>query len=200
MLIVATGNEDKMREMRRILSKYSLISMREAGIEAEIEENGQSFAENALIKAREICRLSGKETIADDSGLVVEALGGAPGIYSARYGGENTSYPEKMHKLLTEIAATGDQERKASYVCVIAYVTPGGEEYTFEGVCNGRIGFAPCGTNGFGYDPLFISEDTGRTFAEMEAQEKDKYSHRTRALEKLHAFLKKKGSSHSATF
>lgn len=190
MLVVATGNQGKIKEFKRILPSYDFITMKEAGYDKEIEENGQSFEENALIKARTVCIATGKPAIADDSGLTVDALDGAPGIYSARYAGENATDAMLVDKLLTELSEVSKEQRMASFVCVIAYVTPEGEERTFRGECRGEISFAPKGKNGFGYDPVFLCPSTGRTFGEMSAEEKNKISHRAKALALFGDYMK----------
>ncbi len=192
MLVVATGNMGKMNEFRRILPTYSFMTMKEAGFYEEIEENGETFAENALIKARTVCRATGKAAIADDSGLTVDALGGAPGIYSARYAGEGASDSDLYHKLLKEIEDVPEEKRTAAFVSVIAYVTPEGEEKTFRGECRGIITFAPKGENGFGYDPVFFVPSIGKTFAEMNMEEKNAISHRGRAMALFKDYMERK--------
>ncbi len=192
MLVVATGNMGKMNEFRRILPSFSFVTMQEAGFFEEIEENGQTFEENALIKARAVCRATGSAAIADDSGLTVDALGGAPGIYSARYAGEHATDPERVAKLLRELSDVPEENRGAAFISVIAYVTPEGEEKTFRGECRGVISTAPEGENGFGYDPVFFVPETGKTFAQMCAEEKNAISHRGRALTLFKNFMETK--------
>lgn len=192
MLVVATGNMGKMNEFRRILPSFSFVTMKEAGFFEEIEENGQTFEENALIKARAVCSATGQAAIADDSGLAVDALGGAPGIYSARYAGENATDPERIAKLLEELKDVPAEKRGAAFVSVIAYVTPQGEEQTFRGECRGVIALRPEGENGFGYDPVFFVPHLGKTFAQMQGEEKNAISHRARALALFKAFMETK--------
>jgi len=192
MLVVATGNMGKMREFQRILPFYDIQSMHEAGFSGEIEENGETFEENALIKARAVWKATGKAAIADDSGLTVDALGGAPGIYSARYAGETASDEERVEKLLSALRDVPEEKRGAAFVSVIAYITPEGEELVFRGECQGKIDFSPKGENGFGYDPVFLVPETGKTFAEMDAEEKNKMSHRGKALALFKAYMEEK--------
>jgi XTP/dITP diphosphohydrolase len=184
-LLVATNNAGKVRELSQLLSDFPLrlrLLSDFAGV-AEAVETGETFAENATIKALYYSAHSGLLTLSDDSGLVVDALGGAPGVRSARYAGRDATYAERMSKLLGEIDATGDEERRARFVCVIAVANPSaGTLHTFEGTCEGRIARAPRGTGGFGYDPLFIPDGHERTFGELPAEVKHTLSHRARAL------------------
>lgn len=189
MLVIATGNMNKMREFQRILPSFKMMSMKEAGVLEEIAETGKTFAENALIKARAVCRMTGKPAIADDSGLCVDALSGAPGIFSARYAGENATNEARIEKLLHALDGVEDEQRGAAFVCVIAYVTPDGTEEIFTGECRGIITRAPRGEGGFGYDPVFFVQTEGLTFGEMDAATKDLYSHRAKALLKLKNYL-----------
>ena len=184
-LIFATGNEGKMKEIRMILGDldYEILSMKEAVLQADIDENATTFEENALLKASAACRETGYPAFADDSGLCVDALGGAPGIYSARYAGEHGNDEANNKKLLEN--RKGIENRHAAFVCSIACVFPDGSEPIIaEGKVEGEILEAPRGESGFGYDPLFEYE-TGKTFAEMTADEKNKVSHRARAIEKF---------------
>jgi len=190
-LIIATGNAGKLREIRAILPEYKVLSQKEAGVNIEVEETGTTFAENALLKARAIFEATGKPTVADDSGLVVDALDGAPGIYSARYAGEDATDEERNQKLLEELSDVPDEQRTARFVCVIAYVDEQGREYTFEGKCEGIIAHAPEGPNGFGYDPLFFSPDHGVTFGVFAPEIKNQVSHRSAALKLFRKFLDK---------
>ena len=186
-LLVATHNEGKTRELAGLLAgvPLKLRTLSEFPWVEEAEETGSTFAENAVIKARHYGSGSGLRALADDSGLVVDALGGAPGVYSARYGGRGITYGERMALLLKELAATGDVERRARFVCVIALFDPRtGEVETFEGVCEGRIADAPRGGGGFGYDPLFIPEGHAQSFGELSSEIKQNLSHRSRALAK----------------
>jgi XTP/dITP diphosphohydrolase len=189
-LILATRNAHKLRELTEILPGVELQPL-PPGVEIP-PEDGDSFAANALIKARAAHAASGEAAVADDSGIEVAALGGRPGIYSARYAGEGASDEENLAKLLREVAAAGD-ERRATYVCVIALVDERGAERTFEGRCAGRLTWRPRGAGGFGYDPGFVPDDTGpsdeRTMAELSPAEKHAISHRGRAALLLAAHL-----------
>ena len=171
-LIFATGNEGKMKEVRMILADlgFEIQSMKEAGIDIDIVEDGQTFEENALIKARAISKETGCLVLADDSGLEVDYMDKAPGIYSARFLGEDTSY------------GVPDPERTARFVCAIAAVFPDGSEYTERGTIEGIIGYEERGENGFGYDPIFYLPELGKTTAELDPEEKNKISHRGNAL------------------
>lgn len=191
-IIAATSNPGKISEIKKIFSSPSLeiISMKEAGIDIEIEENGSSFTENALIKARAIANLCGCSVLSDDSGLCVNALKGAPGIYSARYAGENATDEERMKKLLTELSDTKD--RTAKFVSSVAFITPDKTEITANGEVPGKIAYEPKGNGGFGYDPIFISDELGKTFGEASAEEKNSISHRARALHNLFIILTEK--------
>ncbi|MBE6857259.1 MAG: RdgB/HAM1 family non-canonical purine NTP pyrophosphatase [Ruminococcus sp.] len=187
-LVMATNNANKLREAREILAPLGieLISQKEAGAYIEPEENGTTFAENALIKARAVFAETGLPTIADDSGLCVDALDGRPGVYSARYAPKG----EECAKLLEEMKDIPDEKRGASFQCVIAYVDAD-TVFTVSGATiGGKIGYEERGTNGFGYDPVFMCGD--RTLAEMSAEEKNKISHRAVALNGLYEKLKEK--------
>ena len=190
-IIAATQNKGKIREIKSIFSDFEIISMKEAGFDIEIEENGKTFEENALIKARAIAKLSSLPVLADDSGLCVDALDGRPGIYSARYAGEGATDEQRWEKLLKELENISN--RSAKFVSNVAFVTPEGKEYTACGEVLGDIGFEPIGNNGFGYDPLFISKELGKTFAEASQEEKNSISHRKRALTKLYQIIEKEG-------
>jgi XTP/dITP diphosphohydrolase len=184
-LLVATNNAGKVGELSQLLSDFPLrlrLLDEFANID-EAEETGETFAENATIKALHYSAQSGLLTLSDDSGLSVDALGGAPGVRSARYAGREATYVERMSKLLGELDATGDAERRARFVCVIAVADPStGALHTFEGTCEGRIAHAARGTGGFGYDPLFIPDGHERTFGELPTEVKHTLSHRARAL------------------
>lgn len=162
----------------------------------EIEENGTTFEENALIKARAVCKASGCYALADDSGLAVDYLDGAPGVYSARYMGEETPYEIKNQKIISLLEKAKGKERRAQFVSVIAFVTPQGEEMTTRGVIEGEIGYESKGENGFGYDPIFYVPEYDMTTAQMSLELKNKISHRGKALgamkEKLDAYFKMK--------
>lgn len=192
-MIFATGNENKMVEIREILGDLPLeiLSMKQAGIRADIEENGTSFEENALIKAREVCRLAGEMVLADDSGLEIDYLNGEPGIYSARYMGENTSYRVKNKNLMERLEGVPDEKRTARFVCAIAAVFPDGKELVVRGTVEGIIGHEERGENGFGYDPIFYLPKRGLTTAELPPEEKNSISHRGNALRKMKEILEK---------
>ncbi len=193
IFVIATNNKGKLAEFEAIMGRegYRVCSMAEAGIENSApEENGSSYAENALIKAK-ACNPSGEyAVIADDSGLEVDVLKGAPGMYSARYGGAGLDDGGRRRKLLAEIGDTPMEERTARFVCAICCILPGGKTIQVEGRCEGHIAFEEKGENGFGYDPLFILQETGLTFGEMSEPEKAVYSHRARAIQALIARLK----------
>ncbi|HEY0172727.1 MAG TPA: RdgB/HAM1 family non-canonical purine NTP pyrophosphatase, partial [Pyrinomonadaceae bacterium] len=175
------------RELSQLLSgaPLRLRLLSEFGGVAEAEETGTTFAENAVLKALHYSSHAGLLTLSDDSGLAVDALGGAPGVYSARYAGAGATYAERMAKLLAEVEAAGGADRRARFVCVIAVADPSaGTIETFEGVCEGRIARAPRGTGGFGYDPLFVPEGYDKTFGELPLQVKHSLSHRALALAK----------------
>jgi len=194
-LLIATGNAGKIRELSQLLAgaPLRLRLLSEFDGVAEAEETGTTFAENATLKALHYSALGRMLTLSDDSGLVVDALGGAPGVRSARYAGREATYAERMSKLLGELDATGDEERRAHFVCVIAVVDPSaGTLHTFEGACEGRIARAPRGTGGFGYDPLFIPDGHDRTFGELPAEIKHTLSHRARALEQAVRHLRER--------
>lgn len=192
-LIAATNNQGKVKEIKSILGGlgFDVVSLRDMEIDIEIEENGETFEENALIKARTIALLTKHATIADDSGLCVDALGGAPGVYSARYAGEGASDKMLVCKLLSNMKDVPENERGAHFVSAVALVLPDGREYVVRGSAGGHITYEPDGDGGFGYDPVFCSDETGRTYARMSAEEKNAISHRFRALMELEKLLKK---------
>jgi XTP/dITP diphosphohydrolase len=191
-MVVATRNRKKIAEIARMLagSGLSALSLDQVPGCPEVVEDAPDFEGNALKKAREICAFSGRPALADDSGLVVDALGGAPGVYSARYAGEDATDMDNNRKLLKGLEGVPPEKRTARFVCVMAYVTPGGEERTFTGDCEGSIGFANRGESGFGYDPLFVPDGHKKTFAEMTGDEKDSMSHRGRALRAFAKFVR----------
>ena len=170
-ILFATGNQGKMKEVREILADLGVevISMREAGVSAEIVEDGETFEENAVIKARTIMELTGEVTLADDSGLEIDALGGEPGVYSARYMGEDTSYHIKNNDLIRRLSQVPRQQRTARFVCSIAAAFPDGEIITTDGVIEGLIGYEEAGENGFGYDPIFVVPQLGCTSRRMKS-------------------------------
>ncbi len=181
-LIVASNNKNKLREFAAIMgSRYEIVSMRDAGVDTDIEENGTTFEENALIKAEYVAAATDCAAIADDSGLEVDALGGAPGVYSARYCGRHGD-DEANNDLLLENLKNVPAPRTGRYVAAIALVRPGKEAIIRRGTCDGEILFERRGTGGFGYDPLFVCE-TGETFAEVSAETKNAISHRKRGIE-----------------
>lgn len=189
-IILASNNKGKIREVQEILSPmgFDVISMNEAGISIDIEETGISFKENAEIKARAIYNITNNSVIADDSGLEVDFLGGAPGIHSHRYAGENATDYDRNMKLLSELSKADDDKRGAAFVCVMCYIDENGKEQFVRGECRGKIGYELKGENGFGYDPLFIYGD--KSFAEIPSDEKNKISHRANALKQLCKLLK----------
>ncbi|MGI6008232.1 MAG: XTP/dITP diphosphatase [Ruminococcus sp.] len=186
-IIFATGNEGKMKEIREILAdpELEILSMKEAGINAQIEEDGKSFEENAIIKAKAVMELCHEIVLADDSGLEIDYLNKEPGIYSARYMGEDTSYRIKNRNLIDRLAGVPDEKRTARFVCVIAAAFPNGEVLTAEGTVEGRIGYEERGENGFGYDPIFYVPEYGCSTAELPPEIKNKISHRGKALRKM---------------
>ncbi len=191
-IIVATGNAGKMREFRMILEDLGLeiISMKEAGVSLDIVEDGSTFAENAEIKARAVWALTGDIVLADDSGLVVDYLNGEPGIYSARYMGEETSYEIKNQVIIDRVASAPEEERTARFVCAIAAVLPDGTVLHTEGSVEGMIAHHPAGSNGFGYDPIFYLPEYGMTSAEIPLDRKNEISHRGKALEAMKLCLR----------
>ena len=190
-VVIATRNEGKLREIRDILAPWSLkiLSLKDFPGIPEIIEDGSTFAENAAKKAREVARQTGRLAIADDSGLVVDALQGRPGVFSSRYGGEKATDEERFQKLLAEMTGIPEGKRQAAFVCAIALATPQGKVELLEGRCRGQIAFAPRGEHGFGYDPIFFLPELGKTMAELDPELKNRISHRARALEKLKELL-----------
>ena len=191
-IIFATGNEGKMREVRMILQDLGveILSLKEAGIAADVEENGTTFEENAVIKATEIMKMCGEIVLADDSGLEVDALNKEPGIYSARYMGHDTSYHIKNKSLIDRLEGKSGEERNARFVCVIAAACPDGRVFTTRGTMEGQIGYEERGENGFGYDPIFYLPEYGCYSAELPLEEKNKLSHRGKALRLMKEKLK----------
>ena len=192
-IVLATGNKGKIREFSGLLEGVfgRIISLNDLESPPEVVEDGATFRENALKKARAIAAYSGKPALADDSGLAVDALGGSPGVYSARYAGEGATDRDNIAKLLTELG--GVENRSASFVCVLALVYPDGKEITAEGTCEGVILTEPRGEGGFGYDPVFFLPEYGKTMAEIPPELKNKISHRARAAESLIKLLSEKG-------
>lgn len=183
-IVFATTNEGKVKEIKEILEGFpvEVVSMKEMNITTDIEENGTTFEENSLIKAREISKLTGLPALADDSGLEVDYLNGEPGIYSARYLGRDTDYNYKNNYIIDRLKEAEDKERSARFICVISLVLPDGREFVKKGVMEGRIGYEIKGENGFGYDPIFYLPEYGKTSAELSSDEKNKISHRGKAL------------------
>ena len=193
-IVFATGNEGKMREVRLILQDlgFPVLSMKEAGVSLDIEENGTTFAENAMIKARAVWEKTGGIVLADDSGLVVDYLGGEPGVYSARYLGEDTSYEIKNQAIIDRLADAKEEERTARFVSAIAAVLPDGSELVTEGTVEGLIVHEPAGNGGFGYDTIFYLTEYGVTSAEIPIEKKNEISHRGKALEAMKIKLRER--------
>ena len=193
--VLATHNPGKLREVGEILKDFGIevVSPRDLGLTVDVEETGTTFAENAMLKAKAICKAANLPAIADDSGLCVDALGGAPGVYSARYGGEGLDDKGRYMLLLSSLR--GAPTRAAHFTCAVACAFPNGDTLTAEGRCDGSIAYAPLGEGGFGYDPVFLLPGTGKTFGQLSQEEKSAVSHRGRALKdfagKLEAYLKK---------
>lgn len=197
--VLASKNPNKLREMREILTGLDIevISEAEAGVDVEVEETGSTFEENSLLKAKAVCKATGLPAIADDSGLCVTALGGGPGVYSARYGGAGLSDTERYQMVLDSMR--GQLDRTAKFVCCVCCAFPDGGGIGARGECEGLIVHAPRGEDGFGYDPIFLVSGGRKTFAQMTAEEKNAVSHRGKALtafrEKLGTYLKERGLS-----
>lgn len=191
-VIFASSNEGKMREIREIMKDMDieLLSLKEAGLNPDIEENGSTFEENALIKARQVMELTGEIVMADDSGIEVDYLDKAPGVYSARFLGEDTPYSIKNQYIIDKLANAKEEERSARFVCVIACAFPDGRTLTAEGKIEGCIAKEIRGSNGFGYDPIFYVPEYNCTTAEMEPELKNKISHRAGALQSMKLKLK----------
>jgi len=184
-LLVATNNPGKVQEYADLLNglPVTLTSPAQEGLSLEVDESGVTFAENAILKARAYAAASGLLTLADDSGLEVDALDGAPGVRSARYAGERASDEDRYRLLLRNLAGVPEKERTARFRCVVAVATPEGDVHTAEGRCEGLIGFEPRGRHGFGYDPVFYMPDRGQTMAELPPAVKNQISHRARAVQ-----------------
>ena len=194
-IVFATGNENKMKEIRMILEDLGMeiLSMKEAGVDVDIVEDGASFEENAEIKARAVARvLTNDIVLADDSGLEIDCLDKAPGIYSARFAGEDTSYDIKNNILLDRMEGVPDEERTARFVCAVAAVFPDGTVDVVRETIEGRVAYEPAGDNGFGYDPIFYVPEYGCTTAQMSPEQKNELSHRGKALRSMRAILKEK--------
>lgn len=193
-IVFATGNEGKMREVREILADLGMevISMKEAGIRIDVEENGATYEENAMIKAAAVAQQTDAIVLADDSGLEIDYLGKEPGVLSARYMGEDTSYRIKNANLIERLSGVPDEERTARFVCAIAACLPDGTRLTTRAAIEGRIGYEERGEGGFGYDPIFYVPEFGKTTAELTAEEKNQVSHRGKALRLMKEELKKR--------
>jgi XTP/dITP diphosphohydrolase len=191
-LLIATRNSKKKRELQELMENWEvdLVTLDEVPGLPEVEEDGTTFAENAIKKARTIADLSGYITLADDSGLVVDALKGAPGIFSARFAGPQADDAANNRKLLQELEWVPESGRTARFVCVIAVAVPAGRVRTVQGICEGSIALEPSGEGGFGYDPLFIPQGSDTTFARMEPGQKHRLSHRGQALIQAQALLR----------
>lgn len=192
-LVIASRNHKKIEELKRILDglDINILSVNDFPQLEEVIEDGLTFDENALKKARYVCKHTGLAALADDSGLEVEALGGKPGVKSARYAGDNASDEDNIRKLLKELEGVPSDIRNARFVCCIALVLPDGQEQIFWGYVSGKTIESPRGDQGFGYDPVFIPDGFQKTFAEMNSHDKDQISHRRKALDKLKEFLVK---------
>ena len=190
-IIMATGNANKVREMKEILlgTDIEIVSMKEAGISADIDENGTTFAQNAAIKAETIRDITGQMAFADDSGLVIDFLGGKPGVHSARFMGEDTSYDIKNAEILRRLDGVPEEKRSARFVCAIAIAYPDRETKIFQEEFEGRIAYESAGENGFGYDPIFFVPERGCTSAQLSFEEKNAISHRGKALRRAVSYL-----------
>jgi len=188
-IIVATNNQGKVKEIKNILSPHNVMSQMEIGVDIDVDETGDTFAENAFIKARALRPYTQCAIIADDSGLMVDYLNGDPGVYTARYAGENTTPLQGIEKLLKNLDGVPFEGRGAKFVSVIALILPDGTEYCFEGECRGYITNILKGENGFGFDPVFYYPPLDKTFAELTDDEKNSVSHRSVAISKLTHFL-----------
>ena len=192
-LVVGTYNAGKIKELNELLTDLpiEILGLDKFENIADVEETGETFAENAILKASSYARQTGLWALSDDSGLEVEALNAAPGVYSARYAGENAGDRDRIEKLLKELAETGDAARRARFVCMMALADETGEiRFLAEGVCEGKIAGKQRGTNGFGYDPVFVPKDFEQTFGELSSTVKGKISHRARAIQKIIRFLR----------
>ena len=191
-IIFATGNQGKMKEIKAVFADFDgeILSMKEAGIVCDIEENGQTFEENALIKAKAIHELTDAIVLADDSGLEVDYLGKEPGVMSARYLGEDTPYSIKNQKIMDRLEGVPREERTARFVCAIAAVLPDGSSQIVRKTIEGYIGYEERGENGFGYDPIFMVPEYEKSTAELTMEEKNKISHRGKALEAMRELLR----------
>ena len=192
-IVFATGNAGKVKEIRMIMEDVGMevISMKEAGISVDIEEDGSTYEENALLKARAVAAYTDDIVMADDSGLEIDYLNKEPGVFSARYMGEDTSYHIKNNNLIERLSGVPEEQRTARFVCAIAAVLPDGKELTTRATIEGSIGYEEKGENGFGYDPIFYVPEFGKTTAELSEEEKNQISHRGKALQLMKEELKK---------
>ncbi len=192
-LLIATNNKGKVREIKEILKGLDMevFSLADKGIDVDVIEDGTTFEENSMKKASEIFKIANCITVADDSGLEVDALDGAPGVYSARYAGEGATDEEKYTKLLNELKDVPDEKRTARFVSVVAVILPDGTKTTLRGECEGFIIREPAGSGGFGYDPVFFVPELNKTFSEVTLEEKNQISHRGKAFKKLREYLEK---------
>jgi len=188
-IIVATNNQGKVKEIKNILAPHNVMSQMEIGVDIDVEETGDTFVDNAFLKARAIKPYTQCAIIADDSGLMVDYLNGDPGVYTARYAGENTTPMQGIEKLLKNLEGVPYEGRAAKFVSVIALILPDGREYSFEGECSGCIKNILKGENGFGFDPVFYYPPLDKTFAELTDEEKNRVSHRSAAIAKLSEFI-----------
>lgn len=193
-MILATGNNGKVKEFKRILEGWDICCMKEIGIHIDAEENGTTFRDNALIKARALDRVLREQgiraySVSDDSGLCIDALDGRPGVYSARFMGEDTPYSIKNQALIDALKDVEEEKRTARFVCSIAVITPDGEEMTVQDTIEGRIAYEAAGCGGFGYDPIFYVPEYGKTTAELNEDEKNAISHRGKAIQKMKQLL-----------
>lgn len=191
-IVFATKNQGKLKEIREILGKkYQVVSMEEAGIDIDVEENGTTFEENAIKKAEAVMKICNEIVLADDSGLEVDYLNKEPGIYSARYMGEDTPYSVKNQAIIDKLSGVEDEKRTARFVCAVACAIPGKYTLIVQKTMEGIIGHEPAGENGFGYDPIFYLPEYGKTSAQLTMEEKNKISHRGKALRAMAQRIKK---------
>ncbi|MYF65924.1 MAG: RdgB/HAM1 family non-canonical purine NTP pyrophosphatase [Chloroflexi bacterium] len=191
-LLIATNNAHKVTELRRILGEadVALLTTADDGIALDDDETGETFEDNARLKARAFCAASGLPSLADDSGIEVDALGGRPGVRSARYGGDGLDDADRTRLLLDELADVPEEQRACRYRVVLVLARPDGSEEVVDGACEGRVAFAPVGENGFGYDPIFYVPRFGRTMAQLDPAEKDAVSHRGQATRRMADLLR----------
>lgn len=192
-IVFASNNDGKIKEIKEILKDFDaeILTMKEAGADIEIEENGTTFEENALIKARAVMQITGEITMADDSGLEIDYLNGEPGVYSARYMGHDTSYDIKNNAIIERMKNVSGNNRSARFVCAIAAVFPDGKEFVEKGTMEGVIGEKPMGENGFGYDPILFLPQYNKSSAQLTSEEKNRISHRGEAINKMKAAIEK---------